>query len=403
MAKALVVRGHKVSIILPPYDNIRDAGRSYKYQNINIYNVSLSQKPIFCLGHLAIAGALVSHTVKLQPDIIHVFKPKGYSGLACTILTLLQRLRLLSAARVILDVDDWEGYGGWNDILDYTQAEKLFFQLQEVVIPRFTDAVTVATYTLYRRMIKFGVRGDKIYYIPNGPNQLRYSPSEELNRYDKYNCSKHIGLHQLRNLNQNTKIILLYTRFTETSIVNLTQLFKQILAKFKNVTIHGKAHTPATPTLQFLIVGNNRRFDACSKLRALAKLSRLDHLIIFTGWVSPSELPYYLRCADVAIYPAEDTAINRAKCSAKLIELMHFGLPIVATDVGDVSKYIESGVSGILVPPGDPERFATAVVCLLKNKYLQQKLGANARAQVWSKFSWDDKLVLEVEAAYTGS
>jgi glycosyltransferase involved in cell wall biosynthesis len=53
-----------------------------------------------------------------------------------------------------------------------------------------------------------------------------------------------------------------------------------------------------------------------------------------------------------------DTLINRARGLAKLLELMGAGLPIVASRVGQAAEYLEHGVSGWLVPPGNPGALA---------------------------------------------
>lgn len=53
-----------------------------------------------------------------------------------------------------------------------------------------------------------------------------------------------------------------------------------------------------------------------------------------------------------------------------LIEAMASKVPIIATRVGGIPEVIEDGISGFLVPPADPDRLATAILHLLKNKNL---------------------------------
>ena len=91
--------------------------------------------------------------------------------------------------------------------------------------------------------------------------------------------------------------------------------------------------------------------------------------------------------------------INRTKCSARLVELMASGLPVVATDVGENSNYIEHSVSGWLVPPDDDDAFVNAVVLLLKDSQLRTRLAKGARQRIVDNFKWS-KLAEIAEQAY---
>jgi glycosyltransferase involved in cell wall biosynthesis len=91
--------------------------------------------------------------------------------------------------------------------------------------------------------------------------------------------------------------------------------------------------------------------------------------------------------ADIALVPLDDTLINRARCSAKLLELMAAGLPLVAAQVGQSGEYIRDGESGLLVPPGQPAALAQAALRLLADSGLRQRLSAGAQAAL-SPFSW---------------
>ena len=106
-----------------------------------------------------------------------------------------------------------------------------------------------------------------------------------------------------------------------------------------------------------------------------------------------------MAAADLAIYPYRDSLINRSKCSAKIIEYMAMGLPIVASRVGQNMEYIEHGVSGLLAEPGDADSFAHMMLAVLADPHKAKAMGQAARERVWSRFDWD-KLVETVEAAY---
>src|SRR4029450_8701615 len=61
-----------------------------------------------------------------------------------------------------------------------------------------------------------------------------------------------------------------------------------------------------------------------------------------------------------------------------LIEAMALGKPLVATAVGGPLEIVEDGVSGLLVPPRDPERLANAIDQLLTDSILRSRLSHQA-------------------------
>jgi glycosyltransferase involved in cell wall biosynthesis len=112
-----------------------------------------------------------------------------------------------------------------------------------------------------------------------------------------------------------------------------------------------------------------------------------------------SLVPDYLAAADLAIYPYRDSLVNRSKCSAKLIEYMAMGLPIIASRVGQNAEYVEHGTSGLLAEPGDADSFAQMMLAALSDLHRAKAMGEAARQRVWAKFDWD-KLIEAVEPAY---
>lgn len=60
-------------------------------------------------------------------------------------------------------------------------------------------------------------------------------------------------------------------------------------------------------------------------------------------------------------------------------EGMAAGLPVIASDAGGPSEVIESGVTGILLPPGDVDALAAAMVELGNSRQKRLALGAAAR------------------------
>jgi glycosyltransferase involved in cell wall biosynthesis len=65
-----------------------------------------------------------------------------------------------------------------------------------------------------------------------------------------------------------------------------------------------------------------------------------------------------------------------------------FGRPVVGTTVGDLPAAVESGTTGLLVPPEDPEALAAALVRLLQDPAEAQRMGEAGRARSAEGASW---------------
>ena len=72
----------------------------------------------------------------------------------------------------------------------------------------------------------------------------------------------------------------------------------------------------------------------------------------------------------------------------KLFEYMWCGLPLVSSDFPNLKQIIETAQCGICIDPCDAERAAAAILTLLENRELLQKLGRNGRNAVLSAYNW---------------
>jgi glycosyltransferase involved in cell wall biosynthesis len=367
LAQALARRGHCVSIIAPPVQNPQDAGRRDVYAGVPVVHTPLPTWP-GAAGVAQQVQSLLRAALAERPDIVHLFKPKGYSGLAALLLRAVR-----PELPLVVDTDDWEGWGGWNELLPYPLPAKMLFAWQERDLPRRAAAVTVASRTLQTQAWGFGVPPEQVFYVPNGVGELGIGDGRLGARHS-----------QSPTPNRQSPTILLYTRFWEFDVRDLVAALVPIVA--------------GCPAARLLVVGRGERGEERELLR-LAARAGVAAVIDYRGWVEPDAIPALLASADVALVPMDDTLINRARSSAKLLELMAAGLPIVAGRVGQVAEYIEDHRSGLLVTPSDPAALARATLTLLADPALRERLGQGARARVAQHYSWD-LLASAAERAY---
>lgn len=91
-----------------------------------------------------------------------------------------------------------------------------------------------------------------------------------------------------------------------------------------------------------------------------------------------------------SVYASLDILVSSSRLEGlpmTILEGMASGLPLVATPVGDVPTVVLDGHTGILVPPEDIESLASAIVKLLRDTALRERLGTAARKLIEDKFS----------------
>ena len=365
LARALAARGHAVRMILPPWDFPQDAGGSRQDAGVEIENIEL---PAGLPGwfHVSTTRRLVQRALDFQPEVIHCFKPKAYAGLAAWWLWQLKRLGHVKA-RVVVDADDWEGAGGWNEANAYSWAQKKMFAWQEQWGLTHHDGVTVASKTLQSIVWSLGAKPERVTYVPNGVVNSQYGIENSALR------SVPAKFH-----------ILLYTRFFEFTIERVLEVLRRVAEQI--------------PEARLVVVGKGLSGEE-NRLLKQAEAMGLRGLIEYVGWIDAAALPDYFAQASVAIHPFDDTLINRTKCSVKLIDLLSAGVPVVADAVGQNAEYIRPNETGVLVPSGDATAMAQAVIDLLRDRERADRLGRSAAEDVLDRFSWD-RLAKIVEQAY---
>jgi glycosyltransferase involved in cell wall biosynthesis len=78
---------------------------------------------------------------------------------------------------------------------------------------------------------------------------------------------------------------------------------------------------------------------------------------------------------------------------------MAAGKPVVATRVGGVPEVVVDGVTGLLVPPRNPEALADAILRLLRDPELRHRMGQAGQERVRRHFSVD-QMVRRTEVLY---
>jgi len=105
--------------------------------------------------------------------------------------------------------------------------------------------------------------------------------------------------------------------------------------------------------------------------------------VVFTGYVTYSDLPRYYTTADIVCFPAT----GRESFGIVLLEAMAVGKPIVASAIEGYASVLSDGVDGIAVPPKDSEKLAEAILKLGADEQLRQQMGARGKPKAM-QYDW---------------
>jgi len=116
-------------------------------------------------------------------------------------------------------------------------------------------------------------------------------------------------------------------------------------------------------------------------LRLLTHQLGIDSAVRFVGSVSRTQLPAYLRSAEVFCHPARWDTFPLAP-----LEAMACGLPTTVSAAGGLPDIV--GKAGVVHQIGDDMELSTILINLLSNPSLRESLGKAARARILERFTW---------------
>ena len=362
LAAGLNRLGHDVVVVAPPYTNPEDSGRVETVRGVTVRNIVLGPANRALAAPL-LAWRLFRAVMAEKPNLVHLFKPKGYGGLAVMLMVCCGRLGI-RMPRLFLDCDDWEGRGGMNELHDYSLPERYLYSFQEKWLSSRMQGLTVAS-----RMLAESFRetapGLKLLYLPNCV--------EDRPPGDGRSVRRRLGIPD------DAPVLLLYTRFFEFSQDRLHHLFAELYRRL--------------PGLRLLVVGTGRKGEE-KLLEDFAAEKGFRDALLMAGWIEPAEIPDYLAAGDVAVYPFADTLVNRAKCPAKLTELLRAGLPVVADRVGQIPEYFAPELHRLLCEPDSWDEMATKCEELLLDASKRRWSSSLGREFILGNYSWKDHVEL---------
>jgi glycosyltransferase involved in cell wall biosynthesis len=147
----------------------------------------------------------------------------------------------------------------------------------------------------------------------------------------------------------------------------------------------------AVPNVKFLLVGDGiyrEQFE-----RRVTEIN-LRGYFVFAGLIPPSEIPRYVASMDLLVHLSLREGLPRA-----LPQALACGKPVVAFDVDGAREVCVDGETGLLVRAGDVNGLANAVIRLLQDASLGNRMAAQGRNLVKERFS-EERMVRQLDELY---
>lgn len=289
------------------------------------YPIRQARYAVASRGHLAWADLVYAHTIDLplwggrdKPRVIKVVGDQAW-----------ERCIRRGWIPADLGIDDFQAHrGDWR--VRWQKASRSR-QIAEM------DAVIVPSQYLRRMVIAWGVEHKKVHVIYNAlppiepPEETRAEVRSQLNWDDRPTLITVARLQRWKGID------------------HLIEALRQF------------------PDWRLVVVG-----DGPDRPRLAQLASPLGDRVIFKGQMARHDAHQLIRAADVlALYSGYEGL------SHTLLESLHLGTPVLASDIGGNPEIVEHGVNGLLVPFGDTEALQRGIMELLDRR---EELAANSKA-----------------------
>lgn len=335
LSKKLIERGYKVTIFTRG-----SWKKTYceEIDGISVYRVRFA--PVYPF-HLQFHGFFINKLIKAMEsnfDVIHLHNP------------LIPVIRT-SLPTIITELGTVKGGVAHREALDLFSLglkifAKLYISIEQKLVSNVDKVTAVSNSCAHELKSYYGIKDVEVVY--NGVDTNFFVPSEMRNEDEPY---------------------ILYTGSLDAlkGLTDLIRSAKYVCQEYQNV--------------EFIMVG---RGPLEKKLKKLVHDLGLEEKICFTGYVNREVLLKYYQNATIFVLPSYHEGLPTA-----ILEAMACGLPVVATAVTGTSEVILDGETGLLIPPKRPDKLTNAILRLLINKELREKMSKNAKEYVKRNFTWD--------------
>jgi len=334
LAKYLVQKGHQVLILTRRRTGLR---QKEVLEGVPVERLirAVNTGPVFGVSFL-VSLILLLIKKRHRYDIIHLHQAYLSAFAAALLAGFLKK-------KVVVKVACGGEWGDMRRLGGMKLSRLLFAGIRKA------DRFVALSEQIREELVSYGFAEEKIVRIPNGVDLITFHP----------------GASPIKGEFQGRSIVLFVGRLDEQKGVKfLLRAWRKVKEKDKTNSI-------------LLLIGEG---PLAAELKRLASNLDLDASVRFLGRVE--EVDDYLRAADLFVLPSLAEGMPNV-----LLEAMATRLPIVASSIGGVIDLVKDGESAELVPPKDEDKLAEAILRLLQDKPLGERLGKGALESAQKNFS----------------
>ena len=229
---------------------------------------------------------------------------------------------------------------------------------------RYSDGIIAVSEAVKRNIAENGVPDDKISVIYGGINPVKVLDDKEKSlAREKWGIGEEV-------------VVGIVARLTEVKGHKYFIDAAEIISRDND-------------NVRFFIAGIGPKEE---ELKELIKQKGLTDKVVFTGFVD--EIYEIFNIIDINVI----SSLSEALCLS-LIEGMSVGKPSVAADTGGIPEVVKDGYNGFLVPPGDAERLADAILKLIHDPELRKTMGDRGR-EIMEKSFTAEIMAVKIEELY---
>jgi glycogen(starch) synthase len=233
---------------------------------------------------------------------------------------------------------------------------KLIHQIEWWLTFESVRTICCSQYMMEQISSIFDLPPDKVDVIPNGIDSESFKRDVSVDLYRK------------QYVKPGDKLVFFVGRLVyEKGVQTVIEAMTLILSKIPNVT--------------FVVAGSGPHMN---QLKSLVDVFHLEDKVKFTGHIDTDMLSAFYKSADLTVVPSLYEPFGMV-----VLESMAMGTPTIVADTGGLSEIVVHEETGLKFEPGNPESLADAMLRILTDKELAERLTSDARAYLGDRYNWD--------------
>jgi len=233
---------------------------------------------------------------------------------------------------------------------------KLIHQIEWWLTFESVRTICCSQYMMEQISSIFDLPPDKVDVIPNGIDSESFKRDVSVDLYRK------------QYVKPGDKLVFFVGRLVyEKGVQTVIEAMTLILNKIPNVT--------------FVVAGSGPHMN---QLKSLVDVFHLEDKVKFTGHIDTDMLSAFYKSADLTVVPSLYEPFGMV-----VLESMAMGTPTIVADTGGLSEIVVHEETGLKFEPGNPESLADAMLRILTDKELAERLTSDARAYLGDRYNWD--------------